>query len=221
MIARLSGTILDLKTNAVVLDVHGVGYELAIPLGTFSALPPAGEKAVLHVHMHVREDALQLFGFATPQEKYVFERLISVSGIGPKVALTVLSGLPLPELVAAIASQNARLLSTIPGVGKKLAERLGLELKEKLAGFGLRGGVGRSGREDIHRGRRDRRPPEPRLQGSSGRAGGREGGSLGRNVRPQQDPRGRPEVVGPIIAPWTNGSSRESSRRRRPIPRSP
>lgn len=137
MIARLSGTILELKTNSVVLDVHGVGYDLAIPLGTFSALPPAGEKAVLHVHTHVREDVLQLFGFATPQEKYVFERLLSVSGIGPRVALTVLSGLPLPELVAAIASQNARLLSTIPGVGKKLAERLGLELKEKLAGFGL------------------------------------------------------------------------------------
>jgi holliday junction DNA helicase RuvA len=137
VIARLSGTILDLKTDRVVLDVHGVGYELAIPLGTFSALPPAGEKAVLHVHTHVREDAISLFGFATPQEKYVFERLLSVSGIGPKVALTVLSGLPLPELVGAIASQNARLLSTIPGVGKKLAERLGLELKEKLAGFGL------------------------------------------------------------------------------------
>ena len=142
MIARLTGTILDLKTDRVVLDVHGVGYELAIPLGTFSALPAAGEKAVLHVHTHVREDALQLFGFATPQEKYVFERLLSVSGIGPKVALTVLSGLPLPELVGAIASQNARVLATIPGVGKKLAERLGLELKEKLAGFGLGTGSG-------------------------------------------------------------------------------
>ena len=142
MIARLTGTILDLKTDRIVLDVHGVGYELAIPLGTFSALPPAGEKAVLHVHTHVREDALQLFGFATPQEKYVFELMISVSGIGPKVALTVLSGLPLPELVGAIASQNVRLLSTIPGVGKKLAERLGLELKEKLAAFGLSGAAG-------------------------------------------------------------------------------
>ena len=142
MIARLTGTILDLKTDRVVLDVGGVGYELAIPLGTFSALPAAGEKAVLHVHTHVREDALQLFGFATPQEKYVFERLLSVSGIGPKVALTVLSGLPLPELVGAIASQNARVLATIPGVGKKLAERLGLELKEKLAGFGLGGAAG-------------------------------------------------------------------------------
>lgn len=149
MIARLTGTILDLKTDRLVLDVHGVGYELAIPLGTFSALPPAGEKAVLHVHTHVREDALQLFGFATPQEKYVFERLISVSGIGPRVALTVLSGLPLPELVGAIASQNARLLSTIPGVGKKLAERLGLELKEKLAGFGPGGAAGAPGKTSV------------------------------------------------------------------------
>lgn len=145
MIARLAGTLLDLKTDRVVLDVHGVGYELAIPLGTFSALPPVGENAVLYVHTHVREDALSLFGFATPQEKYVFERLLSVSGIGPKVALTVLSGLPLPELVGAIASQNARLLSTIPGVGKKLAERLGLELKEKLAGFGLGGAPANAG----------------------------------------------------------------------------
>ena len=141
MIARLSGTVLDLRTDRLVLDVGGVGYDLAIPLGTFSALPPAGEKATVHVHTHVREDALSLFGFATSQEKYVFERLISVSGIGPKVALTVLSGLPLPELVGAIATQNARVLATIPGVGKKLAERLGLELKEKLAGFGAGAGA--------------------------------------------------------------------------------
>lgn len=136
MIARLSGTLVEVRPTSVILDVAGVGYELAIPLGTFSALPGAGEKAVLHVHTHVREDALQLFGFATREEKAVFERLLSVSGIGPKVALTVLSGLPLPELVGAIVSQNARLLATIPGVGKKLAERLGVELKEKLAGFG-------------------------------------------------------------------------------------
>ena len=141
MIARLSGIVLDLRTDRLVLDVGGVGYDLAIPLGTFSALPPAGEKATVHVHTHVREDALQLFGFSTPQEKYVFERLISVSGIGPKVALTVLSGLPLPELIGAIVTQNARVLATIPGVGKKLAERLGLELKEKLSGFGSGAGA--------------------------------------------------------------------------------
>ena len=141
MIARLSGTVLDLRTDRLVLDVAGVGYDLAIPLGTFSALPPAGEKTSVYVHMHVREDALSLFGFATTQEKYVFERLISVSGVGPKVALTVLSGLPLPDLVRAIATQNARVLATIPGIGKKLAERLGLELKEKLSGFGAEMGA--------------------------------------------------------------------------------
>jgi Holliday junction DNA helicase RuvA len=146
VIARLSGTVLDLRTDRLVLDVNGVGYDLAIPLGTFSALPPVGEKAVVHVHTHVREDALLLFGFATAQEKYVFERLISVSGIGPRVALTVLSGLPLPDLVRAIASQNARVLATIPGVGKKLAERLGLELKEKLAGFGAAGAPSPAGK---------------------------------------------------------------------------
>jgi Holliday junction DNA helicase RuvA len=141
VIARLSGTVLDLRTDRLVLDVGGVGYDLAIPLGTFSALPPAGEKATVHVHTHVREDALSLFGFATREEKYVFERLISVSGIGPKVALTVLSGLPLPDLIGAIVTQNARVLATIPGVGRKLAERLGLELKEKLAGFGAGAGA--------------------------------------------------------------------------------
>ena len=136
MIARLSGLLVEVSSDRALLDVGGVGYELAIPLGTFTVLPPAGERAVLQVHTHVREDAIQLFGFATAQEKYVFERLLSVSGIGPKVALTVLSGLPLPELVTAIATQNARRLSAIPGIGKKLAERLGLELKEKMAALG-------------------------------------------------------------------------------------
>ena len=137
MIGRLRGMLLESRPDRAVVDVQGVGYDLSIPLGTFSALPPVGEGVTLHVHTHVREDALQLFGFATSQEKFVFEKLISVSGIGPRVALTVLSGLPLPDLVNAIVTQNARRLSTIPGVGKKLAERLGLELKEKLADFGF------------------------------------------------------------------------------------
>lgn len=136
MIARLTGTLVEVATDRVVIDVGGVGYDLAIPLGTFTVLPPAGERATLLVYTNVREDAIQLFGFATAQERYVFERLLSVSGIGPKVALTVLSGLPLPELVSAIASQNARRLASIPGIGRKLAERLGLELKEKMAEFG-------------------------------------------------------------------------------------
>jgi len=137
VIARLSGTLVEVRPDRVVLDVGGVGYDVAIPLGTFTALPPAGEKATLFIHTHVREDAIQLFGFVSKQEKLVFETLLSVSGIGPKVGLAILSGLPLPELVGAIAAQNARLLSSIPGVGKKLAERLGVELKEKMAAFGF------------------------------------------------------------------------------------
>lgn len=132
MIGRLSGTLVESRPDRVLLDVAGVGYDVAVPLGTYSALPGVGEKATLLVHTHVREDAIHLFGFATAQEKGVFERLLTVSGIGPKVALTVLSGLPLPDLVAAIATQNVRRLTTIPGVGKKLAERLGVELKETI-----------------------------------------------------------------------------------------
>ncbi len=137
MIARLSGTLVEVRPDRVVLDVGGVGYDLAIPLGTFTALPSAGGKATLFVHTHVREDAIQLFGFVSRQEKLVFETLLTVSGIGPRVGLAILSGLPLPELVGAIAAQNARLLSSIPGVGKKLAERLGVELKEKMTAFGF------------------------------------------------------------------------------------
>ncbi len=138
MIARLVGTLVEVQPDRVLLDVGGVGYDLAIPLGTFTALPAAGHKATLFVHTHVREDAIQLFGFISKQEKLVFETLLTVSGIGPRVALSILSGLPLPELIGAIAAQNARLLTSIPGVGKKLAERLGVELKEKMAilGFG-------------------------------------------------------------------------------------
>jgi Holliday junction DNA helicase RuvA len=137
VIARLSGTLVEIRPDRVVLDVGGVGYDLAIPLGTFTALPSAGEKATLFVHTHVREDAIQLFGFVSKQEKLVFETLLTVSGIGPRVGLAILSGLPLPELVGAIAAQNARLLSSIPGVGRKLAERLGVELKEKMTAFGF------------------------------------------------------------------------------------
>ncbi len=135
MIGRLSGIVLEKRPDRAVVDASGVGYELHVPLGTFAALPAIGERARLHVHMHVREDAILLFGFATSEEKALFERLITVSGIGPKLALVVLSGLPLPELVGAIAAQNVARLSTIPGVGKKLAERLGVELKDKVSGL--------------------------------------------------------------------------------------
>ena len=136
MIGRLSGVLLESRPDRALLDVGGVGYEVAIPLGTYTALPPLGERATLHVHTHVREDALQLFGFAAPDERALFEKLLSVSGIGPRVALTVLSGLPLGELVRAIVAQDSRRLSTIPGIGKRLAERLGLELKDKLGDLG-------------------------------------------------------------------------------------
>jgi len=135
VIGRLSGIVLEKRPDRALVDASGVGYEVHVPLGTFAALPGVGERASLHVHTHVREDAILLFGFATAEEKALFERLITVAGIGPKLAMAVLSGLPLPELVGAIAAQNVKRLSSIPGVGKKLAERLGLELKDKVAGI--------------------------------------------------------------------------------------
>lgn len=137
MIGRLSGTVVEARPDRVLIDVGGVGYDVAVPLGTYTALPSVGERAVLQVHTVVREDSIALYGFATSQEKAVFEKLLSVSGIGPKVALAVLSGLPLPDLVTSIVTQNARRLATIPGVGKKLAGRLALELKEKMEGLGV------------------------------------------------------------------------------------
>lgn len=135
MIGRLSGVVLEKRPDRALVDASGVGYELHVPLGTFAALPAVGERASLHVHTHVREDAILLFGFATAEERVLFERLITVSGIGPRLALVVLSGLPVPELVGAIAAQDVKRLSSIPGVGKKLAERLGVELKDKVSGI--------------------------------------------------------------------------------------
>jgi len=132
MIAHLKGTILEKHPNQVVLDAGGVGYDVQIPVSTYTALPDAGAAFALRIHTHVREDAIQLFGFATPEEKTVFERLISVSGIGPKLAVTVLSGLATPELIAAIRTGDVQRLVRIPGVGKRTAERMVLELKDKL-----------------------------------------------------------------------------------------
>ncbi len=132
MIAHLRGTLLEKHPNQAVIEAGGVGYDVAIPVSTFSALPEAGKEVRLRVHTHVREDAIALFGFWTVDEKAMFERLISVSGIGPKLALTVLSGLAVPDLAAAIRCGAAERLVRIPGVGKKTAERIILELKEKL-----------------------------------------------------------------------------------------
>jgi Holliday junction DNA helicase RuvA len=132
MIGYLRGAIIEKRPNQVILEVGGVGYDIQIPISTFTALPEQGATAALRIHTHVREDALLLFGFSTAEEKTVFERLISVSGIGPKLAITVLSGLPTAELVTAIRTNDLARLVRIPGVGKKTAERIVLELKDKL-----------------------------------------------------------------------------------------
>jgi Holliday junction DNA helicase RuvA len=132
MIAHLRGVLLEKHPNQVILDVGGVGYELTIPVSTFSSLPNPGVEARLRVHTHVREDALVLFGFNTREEKALFEKLISVSGIGPKLAVTILSGLAASELVNAIRNGDLQQLVRIPGIGKKTAERIVLELREKM-----------------------------------------------------------------------------------------
>lgn len=132
MIAHLRGVLLEKHPNQAIVDVGGVGYELTIPVSTFTTLPDVGGETKLRVHTHVREDALTLFGFATREEKALFEKLISVSGIGPKLAVTVLSGLAASELINAIRSGDVHSLVRIPGIGKKTAERLILELKEKM-----------------------------------------------------------------------------------------
>jgi holliday junction DNA helicase RuvA len=141
MIGHLRGTILEKHPNQVVVEAAGVGYEVQIPISTYTSLPDAGTAVALRIHTHVREDALLLFGFSTADEKQVFERLISVSGIGPKLAITVLSGLPTADLVAAIRTSDVQRLVRIPGVGKKTAERMVLELKDKLTGID---GVGKT-----------------------------------------------------------------------------
>ncbi len=133
MIAQLRGRLLEKQPNRVVVDVNGVGYDVHIPLSTFYEMAEPGAEVTLRTHTHVREDALLLFGFATRLELQIFERLLSVSGIGPKLALAVLSGLEPAELVNAIRTANVARLTGIPGIGKKTAERIGLELKDKMA----------------------------------------------------------------------------------------
>lgn len=132
MIAYLRGTLLEKHPNQVIVDAGGVGYDVNIPISTYAALPEAGREVRLRIHTHVREDALSLYGFLTEDEKMLFERLISISGIGPKLAVTVLSGLAVADLVAAIRGGEVERLVRIPGVGKKTAERIILELREKL-----------------------------------------------------------------------------------------
>lgn len=135
MIGRLTGRLASKSTDHVVLDVAGVGYLVHIPLSTFYELPEAESPASLWIHTHVREDALSLYGFLTEKERGLFLMLLSVAGIGPRVALTVLSGIPPSELVDALRKQDVRRLVAVPGVGKKTAERMVLELAEKVQRF--------------------------------------------------------------------------------------
>jgi Holliday junction DNA helicase RuvA len=135
MIAHLRGRLLEKHPNRIIVDVQGVGYEAHVPLSTFYEMPEPGGEITLRIHTHVREDALSLYGFATLLELQLFERLIGVSGIGPKLALAVLSGIEPNELIAAVRYGNVARLTAIPGVGKKTADRIGLELKDKLAAF--------------------------------------------------------------------------------------
>jgi Holliday junction DNA helicase RuvA len=132
VIAHLTGTLREKHLQKLIVDVGGVGYDVTVPLSTMYAIGDEGSPVELRIHTHVREDALQLFGFATRLEQTLFERLIAVSGIGPKVALAILSGIEPAELTRAIRSSDVARLTRIPGVGKKTAERVVLELKDRL-----------------------------------------------------------------------------------------
>jgi len=133
MIAHLSGTLLSKLPNGVILNVGGVGYEVTIPLSTFYDLAEPGSEVQLRIYTHVREDALQLYGFRTARERELFLRLISVSGIGPKLGITLLSGMSADEMIASIRTNNLARLTLIPGIGRKTAERLVMELRDKVA----------------------------------------------------------------------------------------
>ncbi len=133
MIGRLSGTLLDKRPPALLVEVNGVGYEVDVPMSTLYGLPAIGERVVLLTHLVVREDAHLLYGFATDAERDAFRLLIKISGIGPRIALAVLSGLSVDDLARAIAAQETAQITRVPGIGKKTAERLLLELKDKLA----------------------------------------------------------------------------------------
>lgn len=134
MIGRISGKLTEKHPPLILVDVQGVGYEIDVPMSTFYILPSTGELISLYTHLAIREDAHVLYGFATQDERRVFRLLLKISGVGPKLALSVLSGLSIPELAGAVQSGEAGRLVRIPGVGKKTAERLLLELRDKLEG---------------------------------------------------------------------------------------
>jgi Holliday junction DNA helicase RuvA len=137
MIAHLRGKLIAKHPNQAIVEAAGVGYDVTISVPTFSELGSIGSEVALHIHTHVREDAIALFGFLTPSEKQLFEKLLSVSGIGPKLAITILSGMAAADMVAGIRGNDIAKLTKIPGIGKKTAERMVLELRDKLQDFGL------------------------------------------------------------------------------------
>jgi len=136
MIAHIRGKLLAKHPNQAIVEAAGVGYDVTISVPTFSDLPAVGAEVAMHVHTHVLEDALALYGFLKPSEKLLFEKLITVSGIGPKLAITILSGMAADEMVGAIRSNDIAKLTRIPGIGKKTAERMVLELRDKLPEVG-------------------------------------------------------------------------------------
>jgi Holliday junction DNA helicase RuvA len=132
MIAHLRGKLLAKHPNQAIVETAGVGYDVTISVPTFSDLPAVGAEVGLHIHTHVREDVIALYGFLRPAEKVLFEKLITVSGIGPKLAITILSGMAADEMIGAIRGNDLARLTRIPGIGKKTAERMVLELRDKL-----------------------------------------------------------------------------------------
>src|SRR5437660_1203997 len=132
MIAHVRGKLLAKHPNQAVVETAGVGYDVTISVPTFSDLPAAGAEVALHIHTHVREDSIALYGFLRPSEKLLFEKLITVSGIGPKLAITILSGMAADEMVDSIRNNDVARLTRIPGIGKRTAERMVLELRDKL-----------------------------------------------------------------------------------------
>jgi holliday junction DNA helicase RuvA len=135
VIAHLRGKLMQKDPARVVIDVHGVGYEVSVPVTTLTALPDLGSEVSIDIHTHVREDVIALYGFSTRRERIIFEKLMTISGIGPKLAVTILSGGSVEELVGAIKRGDLARLTAIPGVGKKTAERIILELKDKFQEF--------------------------------------------------------------------------------------
>jgi holliday junction DNA helicase RuvA len=136
VIAHIRGQLISKHPNQAIVDCNGVGYDIVITVPTYSDLPEASNEVSLFIHTHVREDQIALFGFLRAEEKQLFEKLITVSGIGPKLAITILSGMPTPDMVGAIRGNDIQRLTKIPGIGKKTAERMVLELRDKLDAFG-------------------------------------------------------------------------------------